>query len=139
MSILACQLKVKSWLLSDAFKIENDKAVADHKELTFFGKVFDSNDEIIDGYTFQFVCLTESNEDKPNEVKLLDNHMFIRMKWQSEELANLIEQITLPGLKIAFSILFKFEQYYSLAIKEGGNCQLSSITKSISRKVNNLD
>ena len=139
MSILACQLKVKSWLLSDTFKIENDKTVADHKELTFFGKVSDSNDEIIDNYTFQFVCLAESDQDSPNEVKLLDNHLFIRMNWQSEELVKLIKQVTISGLKIDFSILLKFEQYFSLVIKEGGHCQLSSITKSISRQVDNLD
>jgi len=133
MSILACQLKVKNWLLSDTFKIENEKALAENKELTFFGKVFDSNDEIIDGYTFQFVCSSELNEEK-NEVKILDNHLFIRMNWQAEELLNLERQIAISDLKIGFSLLLRFDQYYSLAIKEGGVCQLTSLTKSVSLK-----
>lgn len=137
MSILACHLRVKNWLLSDTFKIENEKALADNKDLTFFGKVSDSNDEIIDGYTFQFVCSSELNEIKPNEVKFLDNHLFIQMNWQAEDLSNLEKQIVTPGLKIDFSILLRFEQHYSLVVKECGDCQLTSLTKSISLKDSN--
>jgi hypothetical protein len=137
MSILACQLKVKNWLLSDTFTIENEKTLAENKELTFFGKVFNSNDEVIDGYTFQFVCSSELNELKPNEANLLDNHLFLRVNWQAEELSNLEKQIVTPGIKIGFSLLLKFEQYFLLAIKNGGSCQLTSLTKSLSLKSDN--
>lgn len=139
MSILACQLKVGSWSLSEQFEIESEDALIDNRELTFFGRVDDSNDGIIDGYTFQFVCLSKQNENKPNEVKVYDDHVFIRMSWQSEDFSKLEQQAITSGIKLSFSLLIECDQHYSLAIKDSSKCKLASLTKTIIYQYDNSD
>ena len=126
MPTIIATLKIKQWLLQESFDCTEEFS-APKKELALFGTVIDSDEKIIDEYTFQLKL--SSSLTKFSEVSFRDSHVFIGLKWPQTEISTLVSQLE-TDFKVKFAVLLEASEYFPRDDHENVQFSIKNITKA---------
>lgn len=128
---ISCRLKINSWSTTEDFECENNSFLSAKKDITLFGKVKDSDEGILDDYTFQLnFNPTENPEFK---TSLSDGHLFIFVGFSLLDLDRLENQLVIPHTNISFGVNLKFKEHFTFELPKNKKCQVVSFIKTLSK------
>jgi hypothetical protein len=127
---ISSTLKINACLLQESFDCSEEFSDP-KKELQLFGTVIDSDEKVIDDYTFQLkLSPTLSNF---SEVSFRGSHIFIGLKWPKTEISILVSQLE-TNFDVKFSVLLNASEYFSRGDHEEVQFGITNITKAYSLK-----
>jgi hypothetical protein len=130
MSSLTCYLPIKNWLVSEIYDPSSDFTIPT-REITLFGTVTDSNEYLLDGFSFQVVFLEERTTKKSVKVKIDGNHLFARFIWPQEALDKIESQLSNKSLMLSFGLVLRFDEAFTFELPKNTSCKVMSLIKSI--------
>ena len=126
MPTISATLKIKNWLLQESFNCSEGFSEPE-KELKIFGTVTDSDEKIIDDYTFQLKL--SSTLSNISEVSFSESHIFIGLKWPQIQISTLVSQLE-TNFEVKFSILLDASDYFPRDDHEDVRFGITNITKA---------
>mgnify|MGYP000057387938 CR=1 FL=1 len=129
MKTLSSRLVVRQWSIAEEFDCKSESFVVSQRVITLFGKVRDSDEGIIDGFTFQ---LKFKLGDVPSyEATLLDEHLFVQVSFNQKEMNRLELQLSQQQVTLSLSILLRFEEKFHFELPENKSCEIISFHKTV--------
>lgn len=126
MPTISATLKIKDWLLQESFDCAEEFSEPE-KDLALFGNVIDSDEKIIDDYTFQLKLSYSLSSF--SEVSFRDFHIFIGLKWPQSEISTLVSQLE-TDFEVKFAVLLDASEYFPRDDHEDVQFSIKNITKA---------
>jgi len=128
-----CILKVKRWGVSEKFNLQENPMSKSPKEMYLFGEVIDSDEDRMNGFSFQLKIGGIKN--KESEATLSEEHIYIGINLPANEIGIIEDQLSLGTINMSFSVGLTFKEKVALhELPKSKDCELSSISKSVSDK-----
>ncbi|WXU00285.1 MAG: hypothetical protein Ctma_0998 [Catillopecten margaritatus gill symbiont] len=135
MQTFFCSLKVANWLISEKFELQSNPITKSlkPKEIYLFGKIQDSDESAMDGFSFQLRI--GGIEKQEHEALLGKEHVYAGINLPTNEIEKLENQLLLGSVKLSFNISLQFKQNISLFdLPKNKKCALSYFCKNVSSK-----
>lgn len=132
MRTLYCSLKVANWLVSEEFDLQSNPVTESLKprEIYFFGKIQDSDENALDGFSFQLKI--GGIEKQEHEAFLGEEHVYVGINLPSNEVEKLENQLSLKLIKLTFNVALQFKKNISLfELPKNQKCTLSYFCKHV--------
>lgn len=134
MQTIFCSLKVANWSISEKFELQSNPIQSlKPKKIRLFGKIQDSDEDIMDGFSFQLRI--GGIEKQEYEALLGKKHVYVGINLSTNEIEKLENQLSLGLVKLSFYIGLQFKQHIPLfGLPKNKECTLSYFCKYVSNK-----
>ncbi len=133
MKTVFCNLRVDNWSINEKFELQNSPILksTEPKEIYLFGKVQDSDENVMDGFSFQLKIGGVANQE--HESFLGEEHIYVGINLPLNELEMVQKQLSLGTVKLSFNVGLLFKQNISLfELPRNKKCTLHYFCKTVS-------